>query len=90
MIKETRRTHHSTIAPGKPIKERYKLFAIGDEGYLYNYSWYSPAQGLEGRSKVKNLGDTVSLGYKELNIPLVVIVKTRYSLRWDCARPDIV
>ncbi|KAF6240902.1 hypothetical protein HO173_000694 [Letharia columbiana] len=42
MIKETGRTHHSTMAPGKPIKEGYKVFAIGDEGYLYNYAWYSP------------------------------------------------
>lgn len=38
MIKETGRTHHSTIMQNKPIKEGYKLFAIGDEGYLYNYS----------------------------------------------------
>ena len=64
MIKETGRTHHSTIAPGKPIKEGYKLFAIGDEGYLYNYSWYSPAQGPEGRPKVKNLGDTSAMVLK--------------------------
>lgn len=58
MIKETRRTSHSTIAPGKPIKEGYKLFSIGDEGYLYNYAWYSPVQGLECRPKTKGLGDT--------------------------------
>ena len=64
MIKETGRTHHSTIAPGKPIKEGYKLFAIGDEGYLYNYSWYSPVQGLEGRPKTKGLGETSAMVYK--------------------------
>ena len=64
MIKETGRTHHSTQAPGKPISEGYKLFAIGDEGYLYNFSWYSPVQGLEGRPKVKGLGDTSAMVYK--------------------------
>lgn len=64
MIKETGRTHHSTQAPGKPISEGYKLFAIGDEGYLYNFSWYSPVQGLEGRPKVKGLGDTSAMVFK--------------------------
>lgn len=58
MIKETGRTSHSTMAPGKSIKEGYKLFVIGDEGYLYNYVWYSSMQGLEGRSKTKGLGET--------------------------------
>ena len=64
MIKETGRTSHSTIAPGKPIKEGYKLFAISDEGYLYNYSWYSPVQELEGRPKTKGLGDTSAMVFK--------------------------
>lgn len=64
MIKETGRTHHSTIAPNKPIKEGYKLFAIGNEGYLYNYSWYSPVQGLENRPKVKGLGETSAMVVK--------------------------
>ena len=32
------RTHHSTMAPDKPIKEGYKVFAISDKGYLYNYA----------------------------------------------------
>ena len=64
MIKETGRTSHSTMAPGKPIKEGYKLFAIGDEGYLYNYTWYSPIQGLEGRPKTKGLGETSAMVFK--------------------------
>lgn len=55
MIRETGRTHHFTQVSGKPISEGYKIFSIGDEGYLYNYAWYSPVQGLEGRPKVKNL-----------------------------------
>lgn len=38
IIKETERTSYFTIALEKPIKERYKLFAIKDEGYLYNYA----------------------------------------------------
>lgn len=58
------RTHHSTMAPDKPIKEGYKVFAISDKGYLYNYAWYSPKQGLESRSKVKGLGDTSAIVFK--------------------------
>ena len=34
MIKETGRTHHSTIMQNKSIRKGYKLFAIGDEGCL--------------------------------------------------------
>lgn len=64
MVKETGRTSHSTMAPGKPIKEGYKIFAIGDEGYLYNYAWYSPVQGLEGRPKTKGLGETSAMVLK--------------------------
>ena len=52
------------MAPGKPIKEGYKLFAIGNEGYIYGYSWYSPVQGLEGRPKVKGLEDTSAMVFK--------------------------
>ena len=64
MIKETGRTSHSTMALGKSIKEGYKLFAIGDEGYLYNYAWYSSVQGLEGRPKTKGLGETSAMVLK--------------------------
>ncbi len=64
MVRETGRTLHSTQAPGKPIAEGYKLFTIGDEGYLYGYAWYSPKQGLEGRPKVKDLGETSAMVFK--------------------------
>ena len=50
--------------PGKPISEGYKFFVMSDEGYLYNYAWYSPKQGLEGRPKVKNLGETSAMVYQ--------------------------
>ena len=46
------------------LKEGYKLFAIGDKGYLYNYAWYSPVQGLEGRPKTKGLGETSAVVFK--------------------------
>ena len=64
MIKETGRTSYSTMAPGKSIKEGYKLFAISDEGYVYNYAWYSPVQGLEDRPKTKGLGETSAMVFK--------------------------
>ena len=33
-----KRTHHFIIMLNKLIKKEYKLFAINDENYLYNYS----------------------------------------------------
>lgn len=52
----------------KPIKEDYKIFAIGDEGYLYNYSWYSP---------VKNLGE---IGAIVVKLATDTLPKTLFSL----------
>ena len=64
IIKETGRISHLTITPGKPIKEEYKLFTINDEGYLYNYAWYSPIQKFEDRPKIKGLEDTSAIIFK--------------------------
>lgn len=64
MVKETGRISHSTMASGKPIKEGYKLFIIGDEGYVYNYVWYSPVQRLKGRPKIKGLGEISAMVFK--------------------------
>ena len=52
----------------KPIKEEYKIFAIGDESYLYNYSWYSP---------VKNLGE---IGAIVVKLATDTLPKTLFSL----------
>ena len=48
----------------KLIKESYKLFAINNESYLYNYTYYSSIQSLEGRLKVKELEETLAIVVK--------------------------
>src|SRR5204863_10105783 len=37
-------------APHKPIKQDYKLWKLGDLGYIYSWLWYSKAEGTEGLS----------------------------------------
>ena len=64
MIKKIERIVYLTQMSGKSISEDYKFFAMSDEGYLYNYVWYFLKQGLEGRSKVKNLGETLVMVYQ--------------------------
>ena len=31
-----------------PIKQGYKIWALGDSGYIYNWLWYPKALGIEG------------------------------------------
>ena len=50
MIRYFGHTSHTIKAPYKPIKEGYKLWAIGDHGYIYNWLWYSKDCGTEGLS----------------------------------------
>ena len=59
IIKKTKRISYSIITLGKSIKEEYKLFAINNKKYLYNYTWYSLVQGLKDRLKCKGLGETL-------------------------------
>ncbi len=40
-------TRHTIKAPHKPIKQGYKLWALGDHGYIFNWLWYSKNQGTE-------------------------------------------
>ena len=37
MIKKMEYIYYSTMALDKLIKKEYKLFAIGNKSYLYNY-----------------------------------------------------
>ena len=41
-------TRHAIKAPHKPIKQGYKLWKLGDLGYIYSWLWYSKAEGTEG------------------------------------------
>jgi hypothetical protein len=57
-------TRHTIKAPHKPIKQGYKLWALGDYGYIFNWLWYSKAWGTEGlgsRSGQNSMADTQTL-----------------------------
>jgi len=57
-------TRHAIKAPHKPIKQGYKLWALGDHGYIFNWLWHSKVQGTEGldsRSHYKSMTDTQAL-----------------------------
>jgi len=41
MIRFGGRSHHTNRMPSKPIKERYKVFALCDVGYTYNWIFVS-------------------------------------------------
>ncbi len=70
MIPYLGHTRHAIKAPHKPIKQGYKLWKLGDLGYIFNWLWYSKAEGTEGlgtstrsRSRSNNLlmADTQAL-----------------------------
>ena len=48
MIPYLGHTRHAIKAPHKPIKQGYKLWKLGDLGYIYSWLWYSKAEGTEG------------------------------------------
>jgi hypothetical protein len=54
-------TRHTIKAPHKPIKQGYKIWALGDHGYIYNWLWYSKAKGTEATRPTGGLAETQSL-----------------------------
>ena len=57
-------TRHAIKALHKPIKQGYKIWALGDCGYIYNWLQYSKARGTESlssRSWHKDMTDTQAL-----------------------------
>ncbi len=57
-------TRHTIKAPYKPIKQGYKVWNLGDHGYIFNWLWYSKDQGTEGltaSSRDIDLADTQAL-----------------------------
>jgi hypothetical protein len=45
--------------PNKPIKQGYKIFGIGDHGYIFNWIWSSREKGLQNivlHPKLMNTG----------------------------------
>ena len=55
---------HAIKAPHKPIKQGYKIWALGDLGYIFNWLWYSKLLGTEdlgSRSRQNIMTDTQTL-----------------------------
>jgi Transposase IS4 len=48
MIAYRGRTSHKVKLPNKPIKEGYKVWVLGDSGYIYDWLWHSRIDGPEG------------------------------------------
>ena len=48
MIAYRGRTVHKVKLPNKPIKEGYKVWVLGDSGYVYDWLWHSRINGPEG------------------------------------------
>ena len=53
MLKFEGRTTQKITIPGKPISTGFKIFALGDSGYIYNWECTSPglAEGLKDAKK---------------------------------------
>jgi len=64
MISYFGHTRHTIKAQHKPIKQDYKIWALGDRGYIFSWLWYSKARGTESlgsRSHQNSMGDTQAL-----------------------------
>jgi hypothetical protein len=53
MLKFEGRTTQKITIPGKPIPIGFKIFALGDSGYIYNWEYTRPglAEGLKEEKK---------------------------------------
>jgi hypothetical protein len=51
MIRFRDRTYYKVKLLNKLIKEGYKVWVLGDSGYVYDWLWYSRVDGPEGISK---------------------------------------
>jgi hypothetical protein len=70
MIKFEGRSHGKTTIPGKPIPVGFKLFACGDEGYVWNWEATAP-QILEGFIKGQEVKVTIPAEYILTNQPFI-------------------
>ena len=64
MIPYFKHTQHIIKASNKPIQQGYKVWALGDHGYIFSWLWYSKARGIEGlgsRSRRNPMADTQTL-----------------------------
>ena len=47
MVRYFGHTRHIIKAKYKPIKEGYKIWSLGDCGYIFSWLWYSKTEGTE-------------------------------------------
>jgi Transposase IS4 len=48
MIPYQGRSNHAVKLKNEPISEGYKVWVLGDHGYIYNWLWHSRENGPEG------------------------------------------
>ena len=91
MIPYFKYTRHAIKAPHKPIKQGYKIWALEDHGYIFNWLWHSKAQGVEGlgsRSRYKSMADTQALVISlARSLPDLLVIG--YTLYLDNLFPNI-
>jgi len=61
MIPYFGRCGHAIKAPHKPIKQGFKIWALGDSGYICNWLWYSKKAGTEATNRTNTLAPTQGL-----------------------------
>jgi hypothetical protein len=64
MIKYYGRSFHTIKMPKKPIKQGYKMWALCEAGYLYNFMFHSRKEGIGELKKHPNLCDTQSMVFQ--------------------------
>jgi hypothetical protein len=69
MLKFEGRTTQKITIPGKPISTGFKIFALGDSGYTYNWKCTRPglAEGVLTKKKRISVSISNSTGFTLLN-----------------------
>jgi Transposase IS4 len=74
------RTTQKITIPGKPIPTGFKLFALGDSGYIYNWERTKPglAEGVlteKKRISVNILNSTISTFFNPIQSVIIRLIK---------------
>ena len=81
---------HTFNAPNKPIKVSYKIFALCEAGYTYNFMWSSKTDSYGELIRMPNLSPTESMVYQlaqtlPKDVPHIICMDnyfTRILLLW--------
>ncbi len=82
MLKYEERTSQKITIPGKPIPTGFKLFTLGDSGYIYNWEYTKPgiAEGILRERKKVSISIPNSSISTSLNLTQLVIIRLTNSL----------